>query len=194
MRLIFGVNDIELTSTINILTNISTYDTLYQKELIELRSAKECKEFPYTSKKVCYIEVFHDNSVKKVSPSLSEIEPAYNNLINDKSTLYAVWPGNFQSDLFVIDDPNLLADAYGIQYEGAHSHKIKWKLSSIDDGKSSYAYVSITFLCDCELSIRNIKAFAADMKRQYGWEVATTKGVSGHNKNYTISVRRNTLK
>ena len=159
-----------------------------------MRSAKECKEFPYTSKTVCYIEVFPDGSVKQVSPSVSEIEPAYNNLISNKSTLYAVWPGNYRSDLFIIDDSNLLADAYGIQYEGAHSYKIKWKFSSIDDGKSTYAYVSITFLCDCELSFNNIKSFASDMKRQYGWDVATSKGISGYNKNYTISVRRTTLK
>ena len=76
----------------------------------------------------------------------------------------------------------MLADAYGTQYEGAHSHKIKWKLSSIDDGKTSYAYVNITFLCDCELSFNNIKAFASDMKRQYGWDVVTSKVISGYNK------------
>lgn len=143
-----------------------------------MRSAKNCKEFPYTLKTLCYIEVFSDGSVKQVSPKISEVEPAYNNLINNKSTLYAVWPGNYSSDLFIIDDPNLLADAYGIYYEGAHSHKIKWKLSSIDDGKSSYAYVDITFLCDCELSLGSIKAFAADMQRQYGWDVQPQRALA----------------
>ncbi len=105
-----------------------------------------------------------------------------------------MWPGNWRSDLFIIDDPNLLADAYGIEYEGAHSHKIKWEISSIDDGESAYAYVDITFLCGCELSFSKIKAFAADMYRQYGWDVATSKGIGGHSGKYTISVRRSTLK
>ncbi len=159
-----------------------------------MRSAKECKEFPYASKSICYIEVFPDGCVRQVSPSLSEIKPTYNNVTNNKSTLYAVWPGKWKSDLFIIDDLNLLADAYGIDYPGAHSHKIKWKISTIDDGKSTYAYVDITFLCDCELSHNNIMGFATDMKKQYGWDVATSKGIGGHSKHYTVCVRRSSLK
>ena len=149
--------------------------------------------FSIRLQKICYIEVEQNGTIKQIDHTFSEASKAYHNAVSGKSKIYAVWPGNYKSDLFEIDDLSLFADAFGIERPDKHSHKIEWKLSSIDDGKSMYAHVEITFLCDCELTFSNIKAFAADMKQQYGWDVATSKGISGYGKNYIISVRRNSL-
>ena len=68
-----------------------------------MRSAKETGCFPYSSKRVCYIEVFPDGTVKQVS-SVMEKKEAFENVSCQRSQLFAVWPGQWRSDLFIIDD------------------------------------------------------------------------------------------
>lgn len=77
--------------------------TAIQKGVNIMRSAKESGCFPYSSKRVCYIEVFPDGTVKQVS-SDQEKRDAFENVLCQKSRLLAVWPGQWRSDLFVIDD------------------------------------------------------------------------------------------
>ena len=79
-----------------------------------MRSAKESEYFPYLSKLVCYIEVYKDGQVQQVPNSKTGISKAYDNVKNGNTVLYAVWPGNWRSDLFIIDDPDALAEAFGI--------------------------------------------------------------------------------
>lgn len=134
-----------------------------------MRSARESDNFPYASKQVCYIEVDKLCNVSQVDHNNSAMQAAYNNAANGKSELFAVWPGNYQSDLFIIDDLNALADAFGISRPDSHVHQLDWVLSNIDNGKSSYAYVDIIFHCGCKLNINNIK------KRNY----PTTYGKEG---------------
>ena len=68
-----------------------------------MRSAKEAGCFPYSSSVVCYFEVFSDGSVKQLTNKNEKLN-AYVNANSGKSTIYAVWPGKWRSDLFVIDD------------------------------------------------------------------------------------------
>lgn len=68
-----------------------------------MRSAKETGCFPYGSKRVCFIEVFPDGNVRQVS-SDKEKKEAFEHALCEKSKLLAVWPGQWRSDLFVIDD------------------------------------------------------------------------------------------
>jgi hypothetical protein len=109
-----------------------------------------------------------------------------------------VWPCNYRSDLFEIDDLNAFADAFGIPRPDDHKHKITWKLSQIDDGHSAYARVNIVFECGCDLHQMGIKKFALDLNMQKGWVIATSTGFSSHSDGktteYTISVKRNSLK
>ena len=162
-----------------------------------MRSAKEWKEFPYNSKRVCYMELSSDGKLTQLDSSGYKL--AYENTVATKSNLYAVCPGDWRSDLFVIDDLNSFADAFGIPRPDDHTHHITWKLSSIDDGKSSYATVDIVFNCDCKLSMNNLKKIANDLREQKGWEMATSTGYSGgyslngEKPRYTISVKRKSL-
>ena len=68
-----------------------------------MRSAKETGCFPYSSKRVCYIEVFPDGTVRQVSGNHEKIA-AFENALHERSKLFAVWPGEWRSDLFVVDD------------------------------------------------------------------------------------------
>ena len=68
-----------------------------------MRSAKEAGCFPYDSKIVCYIEAFPNGEVRQLTTKLEKYE-AYLNAKSGESKLFAVWPGRWRSDLFVIDD------------------------------------------------------------------------------------------
>lgn len=81
-----------------------------------MRSAKEVDNFPYSSSIVCYFEVGKNGNVSQVyhknksdRPNVLEV---YQRVINKTTTLYAVWPGNYRSDLFIIDDLNAFAKAF----------------------------------------------------------------------------------
>ncbi|MEL7609466.1 MAG: hypothetical protein AAGU74_08155 [Bacillota bacterium] len=158
-----------------------------------MRSAKGSDHFPYSSKLVCYIEVDKHGNVSQIDHSASAMFAAYHNAVDGRSKIYAVWPGNYRSDLFEIDDLNALADAFGVPRPDPHVHQLEWALSKIDDGKSLFAAVDIVFHCGCRLGFDNIKKFAMDMKEQKHWDVATSKGISGTGNRYTISVRRSSL-
>lgn len=68
-----------------------------------MRSAKETEYFPYKSKLLCYIEVFPNGEVKQLK-SITEKREAFYNARGKRSNVYAVWPGEWRSDLFIIDD------------------------------------------------------------------------------------------
>lgn len=72
-----------------------------------IRSAKD-NDFPYSLSTVCYFEAYKDGRVKRIHHknkcNINEVEQAYDNAKKGITKIYAVWPGNWQSDLFIIDD------------------------------------------------------------------------------------------
>ncbi len=72
-----------------------------------MKKASEQDFFPYDSKLVCYIEMTKDNELKQVQNYVQEKRGVYYRVKNEGSKLYAVWPGNYRSDLFEIDDIEL---------------------------------------------------------------------------------------
>lgn len=82
-----------------------------------MRSAKE-NHFPYTMSTVCYFEVDGEGGVTQVPHKNKSDRPrvleAYQRAKESKTTLYAVWPGNWSSDLFVMDDLDAMARELGL--------------------------------------------------------------------------------
>ncbi len=83
-----------------------------------MRSAKESGKFPYGMSTICYFEVDKHGNISQVphgnkSERLIALE-AYQRAIDGTTTLYAVWPGNWRSDLFIIDDLDAFAKALGL--------------------------------------------------------------------------------
>ena len=74
-----------------------------------MRSAKEAGCFPYRSKLVCYMELTNDGDIKQLSHKNEKME-AYLNAKAGNSRILAVWPGQWRSDLFLIDDLDSFAD------------------------------------------------------------------------------------
>ena len=74
-----------------------------------MRSAKETGCFPYRSKLVCYMELTNDGDIKQLSTKNEKFQ-AYLNAKAGISKILAVWPGQWRSDLFIIDDLDSFAD------------------------------------------------------------------------------------
>ena len=82
-----------------------------------MRSDKEAEYFPYSSKLLCYI-LFDGEKVEQLlhhrKSDLDDVIKAYNKVKEGKAKLYAVWPGQYRSDLFEIQDLDKFAKAFGI--------------------------------------------------------------------------------
>lgn len=163
-----------------------------------MRRTNEVECFPYDAKTTCIISVDGKGNVKQVSHNRAEATAAYKSALAGDCKLYAVWPGQYRSDLFVVDDLNAFADAFGIQRPDDHVHAVEWELDPFDDGVSRSAWVSVRLCCGCSIEKMGIRKFANDMYEQRGWDVATSKGYSmrydGETTTYSIPVRRSTLK
>ena len=68
-----------------------------------MRSAKEQEYFPYNSPTVCFIEVTNAGRTRQLTNKTDKTS-AIENAEHGLSTIYAVWPGKWRSDLFIIDD------------------------------------------------------------------------------------------
>lgn len=81
-----------------------------------MRSAKENENFPYRMSTMCYFEVYGDGKVCQVHHKnkcdLPGVKDAYERAVKKVTTLYAVWPGNWSSDLFIIDDLKAFAKSF----------------------------------------------------------------------------------
>ena len=76
---------------------------LIRKKVPKMRSSKETEGFPYGSNRICYIELFASGEIKQLATYHDKIE-GYVHAQSGISKLFAVWPGQWRSDLFIIDD------------------------------------------------------------------------------------------
>ncbi|MGW1995330.1 hypothetical protein [Embleya sp. NPDC001921] len=119
-----------------------------------------------------------------------------------ESRLFAVWPGQWSSDLFVIDDLDEYARAHGIKHDvertglAEHDHDIRWVED--DHGQNPRSpYLGIRVSLDCGCSIHDLATFAVQMREQRGWELATSGGWGSSSTAeetwYSLRVRRKSL-
>jgi len=83
-----------------------------------MKSAKESNNFPYSMSTICYFEVDKNGNVSQIShknkSDREKVLEAYQRAKDKITTLYAVWPGNWRSDLFIIDDLDAFAKELGL--------------------------------------------------------------------------------
>lgn len=165
-----------------------------------MRSAKATEVFPYNLSTMCYILVSSSGSVEQITHTTPEYTKAYNAVKSGTGSLYAVWPGNWRSDLFIIDDIERFGDAVGVVRSRSRRclpDVVNWEFSKLDKPRENYALVDIFFSPEynvvdiiCNHGIRSI---AADLEEQMGWDVATSKGSSGGSEKLTLSILRSSL-
>jgi hypothetical protein len=82
------------------------------------RSSKESGAFPYGYPgMVCYMEMRAGELTQLGTRDV--MRDAVRRAQAGDSTIYAVWPGQYRSDLFIIDDLAALAIAVGVQVVGS---------------------------------------------------------------------------
>jgi hypothetical protein len=72
--------------------------------------------FPYRLSTMCYLEVATDGTVSQGVDAA-----AYERAASGRSRLFAVWPGNYRSDLFAIDDLDQFARGMGWAHDEART-------------------------------------------------------------------------
>lgn len=168
-------------------------------ELEPRSAAASGRDFPYQHPTTCYVEVWADGSVTHGTDA-----GTYERAKAGKSRLFAVWPGQYRSDLFVIDDLDEYAKALGLIHDqertglAEHEHDVRWtrRTYSTDNPRSPYVPVEVELGCGC--TIRDLSVFAKHMREQRGWDVATSggwgsSGASGGKQTYSLRVRRKSL-
>jgi hypothetical protein len=162
---------------------------------MEPRSAAAVgRDFPYTAKTLCYIEVAKDGTV-----SHGVDTGTYERARSGESQLFAVWPGSWRSDLFVIDDLGEYARAHGLLHDqqrtglADHEHTARWTLDP-SEKKPMSSYITVRVHLDCGCAINDLDALAKQMRVQQGWDIATTGGWGGSTTSGTyMRVRRKSL-
>lgn len=155
-------------------------------------------EFPYTSSTICYIEVHEDGHVTHGRDADTD-----ERAVRGTSRLFAVWPGQWRSDLFAVDDLDEYARAFGHVHDAErsgladHEHAVRWSMSPYET-KPRGSYVAIEVRLDCGCRIRDLGAFAKQMKDQRGWDLPTNSGWGSHGSDedgwtYSVRARRKSL-
>ncbi|MBM7788731.1 hypothetical protein [Tenggerimyces flavus] len=151
------------------------------------------REFPYRLATVCYFEVQTDGTVLWGGGRES-----YDRAVAGESRLFAVWPGEWSSHLFLIDDLEVFARAVGIVYDpkwtglAEHRHEVTWSIRE-EQPKSRGAYVTVDVRLDCGCEILELDTFAQHLRDQQGWEVATSGAWGGSGGKHHVRVRRKSL-
>jgi hypothetical protein len=78
---------------------------------LRLASSVEDGGFPYRGKTIAYVVVTMDGEISNPQ-YVGERRSATEALRDGQAQVFAVWPGQYRSDLFVIDDPKAFSAAY----------------------------------------------------------------------------------
>lgn len=157
------------------------------------RDAAAQEAFPYRDPTTCYIEVHGDGRVTQGAD-----EESYGRAKQGQSQLFAVWPGQWRSDLFAVH-PEAFAKGRGYAPDpertglAEHDHEVEWWPNEYasDNPRSPYLTVSVRFVCGC--TPRDIEALAKQMRAQRGWEVGSSRGWGGSGDRISCDVKRVTL-
>ena len=155
------------------------------------------KDFPHTLRTMCYIKVRNDGSVTQGAD-----RAAYERALSGDSRLFAVWPGEWSSHLFAIDDLDDYARAHGIKHDqertglANHVHDVRWVEAEREQNPRS-PYVSIRVSLECGCEIHDLRTFADQMREQRDWVVATSGGWGRSSRpagtTYSLRIRRKSL-
>jgi len=169
-----------------------------------LRNVSDSENFPFLNPTNCYFEIQKGGQVinipHKNRSDLRFIQESYERVKNDGSRLYVVWPGKWSADLFIVDNMTAFANAFGIESdEGFGIPPFRWKISDYDKQEGQSAWVEINFAGGFKLDNNNIRAFAEFVRKNIGWDIYISNGISSGGNittgevRHTISVRRKSL-
>lgn len=99
----------------------------------------------------------------------------------------------------MIDDLDEYARAHGLLHDqertglADHEHTARWELDPSEQRPMS-SYITIRVFLDCGCTVRDLDAFARQMRAQQGWEIATSGSWGGSSTSGTyMRARRKSL-
>jgi len=128
---------------------------------------------------------------------LSEMKFGHGPFMGTVTSLTSTYNGDLSTILRRASDSDLeawssvLAVPQPMHPDPAHLHEVRWTYNDPRNLGGSYVSIDVRLECGCEVT--DIRTFAADMRAQKGWEVATTVGWSGWGSAVTIRVRSSSL-
>lgn len=119
---------------------------------------------------------------------------SYGRIKNGECTLYlSATASDSESIVYRVDDPEALADAFGIVRVSEHTHDIHAVLSPDDTGTGRYAKIQIEFRCGCTLSSHNSRSMKKYLRDRFGWEIVLSSINSERLSKRTVTVERSNL-
>ena len=85
-----------------------------------MRKTSQVEDFPFTARHCCLFEIKNNGEIEQIKHyrkmDYDNVLNAYKRVINNKSKLYYVWPGQYTSDLFEVDDLTAFSSSFGINF------------------------------------------------------------------------------
>lgn len=161
-----------------------------------MRYTSEINDFPYGSTNICYLTLNKQGNLAQVDDFIDRKE-LYQSVKNQDFVLYAVWWQGSSGCLYQVDDLQAFAAAFQICEPVKHHHDIRWSYAESDDGESDYAIILVQLICGCKLRFNELREFALDVSKQYGWVIDHRAGMRmsslGETHVYSMQVLRSSL-
>lgn len=77
-----------------------------------MRRASEVDGFPYNSRRNCYIIINENGELEQIRYTVQAMKDLYTQVVNNNLNIFIVWPGNYTSDIFLVDDMNAFGRAF----------------------------------------------------------------------------------
>ncbi len=158
--------------------------------------------FQYDLGGIYYFEVYPDGEVVWATSDITSVGDqkstsvygSYHRVKNNECTLYLSTVSQYgDATVYRVDDPEALADSYGIIRPSDHEHDIHATYSARDEGSGRYADIDIEFRCGCVLGSHNKRIMIKYLKAKYGWEVVLNSIDSQPESKKRIRVERKSL-
>ncbi len=144
-----------------------------------MRFVSKCPEFEWRNKRVCYLFIGLSGEVFQIEKDISAQE-AYSKVSANKGRLVAVWPGNWRSDAFIIDDIRTFGLTFDCIHEDLPLKIIGYSHKTIEFDTTFSKHVDFVIECSREVhSLPNfLKRFSDKLEQEFGWTIALSRGYS----------------
>ena len=163
------------------------------------RTTNAVAGFPYRAATTCYIKVNADNAaVTTGTPTQADLDSCAAGDLQ----IFAAWPGQWRTDLFIVDDLQACALALGLvpptqtaATPRCREHDLRWSYGPWGRSGSVTERVEVAILCGCQFP--DIHTVASELRTQLGWNVRTTtgwgRGQRGKTRTLSLPVQRTSI-
>lgn len=159
--------------------------------------------FRYDLTGLSYYEIHNDASITCIDSQIGAIQrrnenSCYGAYLRAKAgesyILVTVLKTYSKSVIYIVEDLEAFADAFGIRRESEHAHDIDLKLCDRSSDDKRYVYVDVTMKCGCKIGKENARAIHSALREKFGCEVVLNSFPSISKNSCTLKAYRNSVK